>query len=261
MAATSNWTNASAYAATFAAQCAYLIDPMIDALQLTSGDRVLDVGTGTGAVAAAALDHGCAVVAVDPEPAMLALARVAAPAAELVQAALPDLGLGPARFEAITANCVLNHVGQPRASVGHLRGLLVEGGRIVVSIWPPTHPIQTLWGEVVTDAGAEVPAGIRLPAEEDFERSEAGLAELLRGAGLDVVRAWTHEFVHVVDPDVWWSGAAGGVATIGSIVTAQPPAMRRRLRAAFDERSSHYRGDDGLLHLPGAAVLALAGRR
>jgi SAM-dependent methyltransferase len=234
---------------------------MIDALQLTPGERVLDVGTGTGAVAAAALSRGCAVVAVDPEPAMLALARLAAPEAELRQAALPDLGLAPDRFDAVTANCVLNHLSQPRASARHLRGLLVEGGRIIASIWPPSHPIQTLWTEVVADAGAIIPAGTRLPAEEDFERSEAGLAGLLAGAGLEVVKAWTHEFVHIVDPEVWWSGAAGGVATIGSIVTAQTPAMRRRLRTSFDERSSRYRGDDDLLRLPGAAVLALAVRR
>ena len=58
---------ATAYAETFAGQCAHAIEPLLDALDPRPGETLLDVGTGAGAVAAAAQGRGCAVIAVDPE--------------------------------------------------------------------------------------------------------------------------------------------------------------------------------------------------
>jgi hypothetical protein len=45
---------ATAYAQTFAGQCAHAIEPLLDALDPSAGEILLDVGTGAGAVAAAA---------------------------------------------------------------------------------------------------------------------------------------------------------------------------------------------------------------
>jgi release factor glutamine methyltransferase len=52
------------------------VAPLLATCRLGRGRRLLDVGTGTGLVAAAAAaDHGAAVVALDLSPAMLAHAR------------------------------------------------------------------------------------------------------------------------------------------------------------------------------------------
>ncbi|MCB0910535.1 MAG: methyltransferase domain-containing protein [Propionibacteriaceae bacterium] len=253
---------AQAYAETFAGQCAHSIAPLLDALAPSAGARLLDVGTGTGVAATAALARGCLVTGADPEPDMLALAVEAAPTATFVQAALPRLPFPDAAFDLVSANFVVNHVPDPAAATRELHRVLAPGGRLGASIWPTTPtPIRTLWDDVVAAAGVPVPNTVtRLAATLDFPRTPAGLAGLLDGAGLVVERAWLQEFVHVVDPDLWWSGVTRGVANIGQVWLAQAEAGRASLRAAYDELSRPFLQPDGRLHLPGAAVLAVARR-
>ena len=248
---------AQAYAESFAGQCAHTVEPVLDALGVGPGDVLLDVGTGAGAIAVAALARGCEVVAVDPEPDMLALARTRAPGATMVEGALPDLHLEQ-RFDVIAANFVLNQVSDPLASVRCLAGLLRPGGRVAATIWPAdVGPLQTLWTEVVETAGAVRPPAAKLPPDRDFDRTPGGLSGLFGQAGLTVERAWTHEFVHSVDPEVWWSGPARGVSSMGQLFAAQTPAVLAAMRAAYDRLSRRYLGADGLLHLPGRAVVAV----
>jgi SAM-dependent methyltransferase len=257
------WTGrAQAYAATFAGQCAHAIGPMLDALDPTPGDRFLDVGTGPGAVAVAALVRGARVTAVDPEPDMLALAAAAAPGASMRQAALPSLPFDDGAFDLVGANFVLNHVPDPASAARELARVLAAGGRVGASIWPHhAVPIRQLWDDVVAESGVPVPTvAAGLPPQLDFPRTPDGLAGLLAGAGLVVERSWTVEFVHVVDPGLWWTGVTGGVATIGQTWLAQDASGRDAMAAAYDRLSRAFLGAAGNLHLPGAAVLAIARR-
>ena len=62
------------------------VEPMLDAVSHVGGDRLLDVSTGTGAVARAALRRvgaGGSVVAVDPNDGMLAVAKRLTPGLDL----------------------------------------------------------------------------------------------------------------------------------------------------------------------------------
>lgn len=249
---------AQAYAETFAGQCAHTVEPVLDALGVVPGDLLLDVGTGAGAIAVAALARGCAVVAVDPEPDMLALASTRAPGATMLHGALPDLDLEQ-RFDAIAANFVLNQVSDPLASVRCLAGLLRPGGRVAAAVWPAdVGPLQSLWTEVVDAASAVRPPSPELPSDKDFARTPDGLSRLFAQAGLTVELAWTHEFVHAVDPEVWWSGPARGVSSMGQLFAAQTPEVLGAMREAYDRLNRRYLGSDGLLHLPGRAVVAVA---
>jgi len=247
---------ATAYAETFAGQCAHAIGPLLDALDPRPGETLLDVGTGAGAVAVDALGRGCTVIAVDPEADMLALAAAAAPGAVLVRAALPSLPLPDASTDIVMANFVLNHVPDAAAATTELRRVLRAGGRLGASVWPAAAaPLRALWDEVLAGAGIVVPA--RVPAVDALGTPQ-GLAALLAGAGLTVRDAWLHEFEHVVEPKLWWSGPARGVAGIGQTYLTQDPEGRAAMRAAYDRLSARHLGADGLLHLRGAAVLATA---
>lgn len=249
--------HASTYERTFALLCAHTGEALLDSAGVVPGSSMLDVGTGTGTIAALGLGRGARVTAIDPDPGMCRIAQRAADRAHVVQGALPHLPFGDRTFDAVTANFVLNQVGDPRAAIAELRRVAGPGARVGVSIWPrPLTPLHLLWEEVLDAAGVDRSAQASVPASLDFARTLSGLEGLLTCGGLDDVVAQTVTFTHCVDPEVWWSGPASGIATIGAIVASQPPTTRAELKEHYDLLSRRYLGADGLLHLPTSAVLA-----
>jgi ubiquinone/menaquinone biosynthesis C-methylase UbiE len=107
---------ADAYAASFAKLCAYAVPGLLDAAGVGTGNRVLGVGTGTGAVAGAAWERGARVVAVDADAGMVEVAAKAVPGAEVRVGELPELPFGEGEFDAVVGNFVINHVGRPPAA-------------------------------------------------------------------------------------------------------------------------------------------------
>ncbi|MFE9690335.1 class I SAM-dependent methyltransferase [Micromonospora sp. NPDC005806] len=251
---------AEAYERSFGRLCAYPAEALLDAAEVRAGRRVIDVGTGPGTVAAAALARGAAVVAVDAEASMLDAAWRNVPGADVREAVLPRLPFPAGGFDAAVANFVLNHVGDPAAGVAELRRVVHPGGRVAVTVWPfPQPPLQRLWGEAVAAAGVVAQADLpRLAPERDFPRTEAGLTGLLTAAGLADVRCLTLSWEHRAAPADWWAGPAAGIGSIGLVVQRQPAAARERIRQEYDRLSAPYRDRDGSLALPTAALLASA---
>ncbi|MFI0965860.1 class I SAM-dependent methyltransferase [Streptomyces sp. NPDC021080] len=249
---------AEAYAASFARLCAHAAPGLLDAAGVTQGVRVLDVGTGTGTVAALACERGAKVTAVDAEPGMVARAALTAPEADVRLAALPHLPFADDEFDAVVANFVLNHVGRPRETLSELRRVTRPGGRMAVTIWAvPAAAGQALLGRAVQAAGATRPAHLpALAPEDDFLRTEQGLAALLAEAGLTDVVCDTLTWDHRTTVEEWWSGPAAGVATIGRIVTSQSPAVIARIKNHFESLCAEFAGPGGVLMLPHAALLA-----
>jgi len=249
---------AQAYSETFAHLCAHTGPRILDEVAVRPGVHLLDVGTGAGTVAALGLGRGADVTAVDPDPGMCGLTRIAAVGARVCQAALPHLPFADDTFDAVTANFVLNMVGDPRAATIELGRVCRPGARVGVSVWPrPITPLHQLWEDVLDAAGlAESASTPGMSADLDFARTTAGVADLLRSAGLADVRVSTVEFLHDVDPVTWWSGPARGVASIGAVVIAQDPDMVAVLEREYRRLSARYLGPDGLLHLPASALVA-----
>nr|WP_221379823.1 class I SAM-dependent methyltransferase [Actinoplanes polyasparticus] len=249
---------AAAYDRSFARLCAHPAAALLEAAGVEKGHRLLDAGTGTGTVAALASSQGASVLAVDAEPSMLDIAATRLPAGATVLATLPVLPFPARAFDASVANFVINHVGNPASAVAELARVTRPGGRIAVTAWPSPPPTaQHLWGDVFDAAGAERPAGMpRLDPGNDFPRTEEGVAALLEGAGLTGVSCITLSWILHVDPDDWWAGPAAGLSTAGLILEHQPPSVVDEVRAAFDQVTAPFRGDDGLLALPATALLA-----
>ncbi|WP_312870165.1 class I SAM-dependent methyltransferase [Streptomyces himalayensis] len=249
---------AHAYADTFARLCAHPVPVLLDAAAVGDGVRVLDVGTGPGAAAAAACARGAKVTAVDAEPSMVRLAAQSVPKADVRLAALPDLPFADGEFDAVVANFVLNHVGRPRAAVAELRRITRASGRVALTIWAaPPAAGQTLIGRAMEAAGVTRPDHLpALDPLEDFPRTPDGLAELLRAADLREVHCELLTWNHTATAEDWWAGPASGVACIGHLLTSQPPYVIAEAKRHYDLLSGEFAGSDGMLSLPHAALLA-----
>lgn len=249
---------ADAYATSFATVCAHTVPALLDAAGVSEGTQVLDVGTGTGTAALAAADRGALVTAVDAEPGMVALTAQAAPDLDVRVAALPDRPFADESFDAVVGNFVLNHVGQPKTAVAELRRVTRRGGRVALTLWAaPPAAGQALLGRAVQAAGVARPAHLpTLAPADDFSRTEQGLSALLREAGLAEASCHTLTWDHRTTPELWWSGPAAGVATIGQIITSQPPAVIAQIKAHYDALCAEFTGPDGMLTLPHTALIA-----
>ena len=251
---------AAAYQRSFGTACAYPAAALLDAAGVAAGWRVLDAGTGPGTVAGLAAARGALVTAVDAEPSMLEVARRRVPAADVRHGVLPDLAFPAGSFDAVVANFVINHVGDPAAAVTELRRVVRPGGRIAVTIWPhPQPPMQRLVLDAFENSGAPRPPSVpQVTADKNFARTPDGLSGLLRQAGLGEVRCTSISWVHRTDPDDWWAGPASGLGSLGVLMKEQSPAVVDRIRSEYDRLAASYLGADGMLDLPTAALLAYA---
>ncbi|WP_018350305.1 class I SAM-dependent methyltransferase [Longispora albida] len=249
---------AGAYAAGFAKLCAFPVPALVDAAVAGPGTRLLDVGTGTGTVAAEASARGCTVTAVDADPGMLEAAARAVPDAELLTALLPVLPFPDGEFDAVVANFVLNHVGRPSAAAAELRRVTRPGGRVAATIWAASAgPGQGLLGRAVAAAGVTPPAGLPgLEPGDEFPRTPDGFAALLRDSGLSEVSCELLTWQHRTTAREWWEAAVTGVATIGQTIVSQPPAVIATIKNHFEVLSAEFTAPDGALLLPHTALLA-----
>ena len=246
---------AHAYAASFARLCAHPVERLLDAAEVETGTYVLDVGTGTGTAALAALARGARVCAVDADAGMVAVARAAGVAARA--AVLPELPFPDGEFEAVVGNFVVNHVGRPRTALAELRRVLKPGGRIALTLWGARRGAgQELFGRAFAAAGAVIPADLpRLDPAEDFVRTADGFAELLREAGFTDAGARELEWDHRTTVDEWWGGAAAGVATAGLIVTSQDEGTVVRIRREYERLAGEFAAGEHELGQPPNALV------
>ena len=107
----------------------------MDAVDARSDDLVLDVATGTGLLARAALrvvGPSGAVVGVDPSRGMLGEQRRKGAAVRLVQGRAEALPFASARFDALTMGFALRHVPDLGVTFREYLRVLKPGGRVVI---------------------------------------------------------------------------------------------------------------------------------
>jgi len=254
---TADWAGtAEAYHRSFAQLCAGAVAPILDAIGAPNGRRrLLDAGAGTGVLAAAALERGWRVDAIDLDPGMTAhlvarVPRVVARTASLAAVPEPDEA-----FDAIGAAFALNHVDHPEQVARELRRIARPGAPIAATVWPwQRTAMNALWSEIMA-VTATRPERFALPAGEPFERTEAGLANLLTDAGWRAVRAERLAWTFQIAPAELWLGVEAGLATIGQAYGGADADGRARIRAEYARRTAALTVD-GLLDFPVEAVLA-----
>lgn len=140
-------------------------DRVVDAAGIQPGQRVLDVACGTGVLARAVADRvgpTGAVVGVDLNDGMLAVARQKAPGIEWKQGRAEALPLESDGFDAVVCQFGLMFFDDRRAALREMVRVLRPSGRLAVAVWDSldrtpgyaamTALLQRLFGDDVADA-------------------------------------------------------------------------------------------------------------
>jgi ubiquinone/menaquinone biosynthesis C-methylase UbiE len=116
------------------------IHPLLDRVAREfPGAPVVDLGCGTGVLSLALAHRGFDVVAVDPSPEMLTIARRKASAADLSsrirfeEGDVTRLRFADHSFAGATAQGVLHHLADPGASIAEMKRVVKPGGFLFVS--------------------------------------------------------------------------------------------------------------------------------
>jgi ubiquinone/menaquinone biosynthesis C-methylase UbiE len=115
-----------------------VIDALAERAGVDSTCRVVDVGTGTGFVAAGLAPRAAAVIGVDNSPAMLAVAERNLRAlhvgnVQLLEGELDVLPLEDDSMDAAVANMVLHHAPDPAAMLTEMARVVRSGGVVAVT--------------------------------------------------------------------------------------------------------------------------------
>jgi demethylmenaquinone methyltransferase/2-methoxy-6-polyprenyl-1,4-benzoquinol methylase len=174
---------------------------LVTAVDPRPGQRLLDVATGTGMVAAALLDRGATVVGLDQSEDMLGVARERlGDRATLVRGEAERLPFADGEFDALTFTYLLRYVDDRAATMRELVRVVKPGGRIgMVEFGVPRSPVlRALWrvhtrvglpllGRLVSPAWFEVGRFLG-PSIEELHAREPDLPALWRSSGIDEVR-------------------------------------------------------------------------
>jgi SAM-dependent methyltransferase len=144
------------------------------------GQRVLDIGCGTGAVAAALAERASAKVwGIEQSAEMLAVARARAPrGVGLKQGRAEDLPFRDAWFDRVVYSLVIHLVDRP-AALAEAARVLVDGGRVVIATFAHEH-FDRYWAGRFFPSLAAVDK-VRFPTEEALcaELAAAGFADIV----------------------------------------------------------------------------------
>nr|WP_260408331.1 methyltransferase domain-containing protein [Planomonospora venezuelensis] len=205
-------------------------------LEVRPGERVLDVGCGTGHDLESLARAGAVPVGVDASAEMATRSRARCPA--VVQADAARLPFPAGSFDGCRIERVLLHVADPAAVVAEVRRVLRPGGRLVV--------FEPVWASLTVDSAEPavsravaraVAEGIRQPLighRVDRLLREAGFAAITRADEPGRFSTWA-ELRRSIDLD----RALERAVSRGKLA----PEAAARWRAEMDSRSA-----DGAFH-------------
>ena len=238
-----------------AGQLAPMHDDLVARLEPRPGERWLDVGTGTGAVALRAARAGAAVVGLDLAPGMIENARLRAAEEGLeVRYDVGDAEALPyddASFDVVSSAVGVFLTPDHRASAAELARVCRPGGRLGLTAWlPGTEPFATyrrFGPPPEPDAGSA----------EDWGREEH--VESLLGAAFELrFESGNSPFVGPSGEEMWQRSLSAGPtrALVSSLDDEQEEELHRSV-VEYLER--HRAGDE--IRAPAEYLLILGTRR
>lgn len=209
---------------------------LIDALNLSNGQRVLDIGAGTGrlgAYVAGLVGPSGYVIGIDPLPLRIEIARSKAiPNFEARVAGAEDLSeFENDSFDVVYLNSVFHWVSDKPRALAEIFRVLKPNGRIGLNCQDPDHPHESriLVRQAVVKTGIKLDPQIAYPS---LSVSGDELKEQMTAAGFVEFAGELRTFIDTfadVDALLVWSSSS----TFGNFLAEVPAADRARVREAL----------------------------
>ena len=226
---------ATEYDRAFSHVSTYFLPFLLRAAQLGPGQRVLDVATGTGVAAEAALTVvGAAgsIVAADLSPEMVEKARQRLGKASNVAVTVEDgqaLSLPDQSFDAVLCSLGLMFFPDPLRGLREFRRVLRPGGRAAVSV--TTTPNHSYNGRINVVVARYVPSLAEATARSFALGEVITLQSLFLEAGFSNVETHTekHNFT-LPSFDAYYRPFERGGASTGQALASLPEEIRHAIR-------------------------------
>jgi SAM-dependent methyltransferase len=208
-----------------------LAPQLADLAGVRSGQRVLDVGCGPGALTAELVARvgASAVSAVDPSPSFVAAARDRYPGVEVVQASAEALPFPDGTFDAAIAQLVVHFMPDPTIGLGEMARVTRRDGVVAACVWDHggQGPLKLFW-RAAREIDPQVDDETQMPGVR-----EGHLAELFDAAGLHEIES-TELWVSLEHAtfEAWWEPFTRGVGPAGSFLASLGADQQAEVREA-----------------------------
>jgi SAM-dependent methyltransferase len=253
---------ADSYHAFFASVTEHAAEPLLATAGITEGKRVLDVACGSGVIAMHAARRGAWVTGIDVAPRMLALARKLNPDCEFHEASVDSMPFEDNVFDAVVCAFGIGHFPDPPAAVAECVRVVRPGSICAFAWWdlPARNRMHGVLLAALEEVNPTAPAD--LPAGPPLFRylEDRAFRSLLESARLVDVAVFSYGFNwRLQDAETLWNGSMGCMARNSTLINAQTPEIRDRIRSAFIRHANKHQTSDGL-ELP-MAFKVCAGRK
>jgi ubiquinone/menaquinone biosynthesis C-methylase UbiE len=238
--------SAQGYAATMAPSLRPVAAEVVRRAYLGPGERVLDIGSGTGIAAAAAIGNERRVVGVDGAPAMLEIARDEVPDATFEFMDFNALQLDDGSWDVIISSHALLFSDDRPAALREWRRVVRPDGRLSLSVPGPGEVTPSaIYGEIYERYGIDTSG--RYPTRDELSRwaEQAGWRQVSTAA--DPAMA-----IRLRDAEafrVWREIGSRGPATAGLSETEHDALTAEMLAVTPREEDGTFRIPFGALYL------------
>ncbi|MEZ4553732.1 MAG: methyltransferase domain-containing protein [Dehalococcoidia bacterium] len=224
---------------------AQLAEDLVGLLDPQPGERIVDLGCGTGTLAAHIAARGAEVLGIDADPAMIDAARAAYPALRFEVVSAYDFTADPP-LDAVFSNAALHWMTRPEDVLRRVAAALRPGGRFVAEMGGGrnTELVSTALRDALTRRG--------IPPERQarpwYFPTPAEYATLLERHGFEVRALWHFErFTQLAPGD---HALADWLTMFASPITSVlTPEDEAALRLEVEAATRHALYADGHWHV------------